>query len=155
VEASFKHLFPLLRPGGIYIVEDLHGCYWERSHRINQPVFIDTIKKLIDDINSSGKFGVADIRKDIDDGWYIQKEMPEITWWEKNVEFLHLYRGIVFIKKYPLEKKLTNIFKHTSVYLTVCPVVPLVKLDYYAKKLYTKTKNHLKRLLILLTKKHL
>ena len=26
-----------------------------------------------------------------------------MDWWEKNVEFLHLYRSIVFIKKYPEE----------------------------------------------------
>ena len=31
---------------------------------------------------------------------YMQKNSIKMNWWEKNIEFLHLYRSIVFIKKY-------------------------------------------------------
>lgn len=101
--ASFECLFPLLKEGGFYIVEDLHACYWGKTHGTGEPVFIDKIKELVDCVNSSGKSGTANIQRDEEDGWYNQKRMPEMSWWEKNIEFLHLYRSIVFIKKYPKE----------------------------------------------------
>jgi len=101
MKASFECLFPLLKAGGIYVVEDLHACYWGETHNTGKPVFMDLLKKLLDDVNSGGKSGVANIQRDKEDGWYQQKRMPEMTWWEKNVEFVHLYRSIVFIKKYP------------------------------------------------------
>lgn len=101
MQGSFEFLFPLLNKGGIYVVEDLHACYWGDSLNTGKSVFIETLKKLIDDVNSGGKSGVANIQRDKEDGWYNQKRMPEMTWWEKNVEFVHIYRSIVFIKKYP------------------------------------------------------
>ena len=99
--ASFECLFPLLKEDGYYVVEDLHACYWGKTHGTGEPVFIDKLIELIDCVNSGGKSGVANIARDEDDGWYNQKRMLEMTWWEKNIEFLHLYRSIVFIKKYP------------------------------------------------------
>jgi demethylmacrocin O-methyltransferase len=146
MKASFECLFPLLKPGGLYIIEDLHACYWGKSHGTGEPVFIDVLKKLIDDINSRGKSGVADIRKDVDDTLYNLKENSNPTWWEKNVEFMHLYRGIVFIKKYPPLEEKSSLSESTPVYLTVTPVVPLVHWDYFGKKLWVKTRKHLKRL---------
>jgi hypothetical protein len=101
MKASFDFLFPLLKPGGMYVVEDLHSCYWGETHGSGDPVFMDRLKELLDAVNSGGKSGVANIQKDDDDSWLAQKRMPEMTWWEKNVEFVHLYRSIVFIKKYP------------------------------------------------------
>lgn len=52
--ASFKALFPLLAPGGVYIIEDVHTAYWKnfgggigRSGTI-----VSFAKDLIDDLNS-------------------------------------------------------------------------------------------------------
>jgi len=121
---SFDFLFPLLKEGGIYIVEDLHACYWEASLSTGGPVFINTLKKLIDDVNSGGKSGVANIERDPEDGWYNQKRLPPMTWWEKSVEFIHLYRSIVFIKKYPPGVRKFNLEDKKVNYLTVGNVVP-------------------------------
>lgn len=123
MKASFEFLFPLLREGGLYIVEDLHACYWGASHNTGEPVFIDLLKKLIDDVNSGGKSGVANIQRDSDDGWYNQKRLPPMTWWEKNVEFIHLYRSIVFIKKYPPSLEKFNPLNKNINYLTVGNIV--------------------------------
>lgn len=146
MKASFECLFPLLKAGGIYVIEDLHSCYWGDSHGTGKPVFMDLLKKLIDDTNAGGKSGTADARKDADDGWFNQKRLGEMTWWEQNVEFVHIYRSIVFIKKYPPFKETSNT-SPAPTYLTVTPVVPLVHLDYVGKKIVAKAKKAVKRLL--------
>ncbi len=125
MQASFDCLFPLLKEGGLYIVEDLHACYWGATHDTGKPIFIDTLKRLIDDVNSGGKSSVANIQRDQDDGWYSGRPLSEMNWWEKNVEFIHLYRSIVFIKKYPsLSGKYTSIFQNTN-YLTTGMIQPI------------------------------
>lgn len=132
---SFECLFPLLKEDGFYVVEDLHACYWGKTHNTGEPVFIDLLKDLIDGVNSGGKSGIANIVKDIDDGWYNQKRMPEMTWWEKSIEFLHLYRSIVFIKKYPkpsIAKNASDTAK--KVKRTVSPVRIATKLKAKLKK---------------------
>ena len=49
---TFKHLFPKLNPGGIYIVEDTHTSYWERyGGGYDSNSFINYTKQLIDMIN--------------------------------------------------------------------------------------------------------
>ena len=61
MKASFDYLFPLLTQGGMYVVEDLHACYWGKTHGTGEPVFIDRLKELIDSVNAGGKSGVANI----------------------------------------------------------------------------------------------
>ncbi len=53
--ASFKSLFPRLNQGGIYICEDLHSNYWRGWHQggyRRSSTFIETCKRLVDDIHS-------------------------------------------------------------------------------------------------------
>ena len=151
MNASFEILFPLLKEGGLYIVEDLHACYWKNPQNTGEPVFINTLKKLVDDVNSSGKSGVADIRKDGHDGVYNLDSTEEMTWWEKNVEFMHLYRSSVFRKKYPPAKAPHSGEKNPT-YLTVSPVIPVVQIDYLGKKLKQTAKNKIKHILHTLKK---
>jgi demethylmacrocin O-methyltransferase len=107
IQKSFDCLFPLLKPGGLYIVEDLHACYWD-SHGGKNPVFINTLKNIIDWVNGSGKSGIGDMRNDK------AENINKMNWWEKNVEFVHLYRSIVFIKKYSAETKLAGLSRKTA-----------------------------------------
>jgi len=106
MKASFEVLFPLLKPGGLYVVEDLHACYTNEG----APVFINAVKKIVDHVNASGKSICANIKYDETNGeFYIQakendfvrKNITGMNWWEKSVEFMHLYRSIIFIKKSP------------------------------------------------------
>ena len=101
MKASFDCLFPLLKKGGIYVVEDMHACYWGEANKSVEPVFIKRLKELVDSVNSSGKSGCANIEKDDEDNFYRKRKNGEMDWWEKNVEFVNIYRSIVFIKKYP------------------------------------------------------
>jgi cephalosporin hydroxylase len=49
--ASFKTLFPLVKPGGLYVIEDLHTAYWPKFEGgFRRPgTGIEMIKALIDD----------------------------------------------------------------------------------------------------------
>lgn len=93
MKASFECLFPMLKDGGLYIVEDLHACYRGKEYGDDR-AFIHTLKNLIDSVQSSGKSQCANVLLDKKEDWV------KMDWWEKNTEFLHIYRSIVFIKKY-------------------------------------------------------
>jgi len=101
MKKSFEFLFPLLKDGGIYVVEDLHCCYWPSF--TNNTAFMDRLKELLDQTNSYGKCGLADIKNIKNDDFYNRRELGEMGYWEKSVEYVHLYRSIVFIKKYKNE----------------------------------------------------
>jgi hypothetical protein len=50
---SFLHLFPKLRPGGIYVLEDLGTCYWANyGGELRHPLtMIEFLKSLVDNVN--------------------------------------------------------------------------------------------------------
>lgn len=98
---TFDTLFPLLKPGGLYIVEDLHTSYHKVVHGIdNTSDFIDHAKELVDYVNSHGHCmsgNVVRCSQDEDYQWCNHRKMTEM---DKLIEFIHFYKSIVFIKKY-------------------------------------------------------
>lgn len=100
-KTTFDTLFPLLNPGGLYIVEDLHTSYHSVVHGIdNTPDFINYVKELVDYVNSHGycmSGNVVSCSKNGDYQWCKHREMKEM---DKLIEFIHFYKSIVFIKKY-------------------------------------------------------
>ena len=99
MKISFDFLFPLLKHGGIYVVEDLHCTYWPEFSDGNT-AFMDRLKELMDSVNGNGKGGLAEIENSAQDHVYQERKYGEMDWWEKNVEYVHLHRSIVFIGKY-------------------------------------------------------
>lgn len=85
-----------INPGGFYITEDLHCCYWDGwcGNSIKYK-FTDYIKELIDKINAFGKTGMADVNKDINSVNYKNLDL----FWEREIESVFQYRSIVFIKR--------------------------------------------------------
>lgn len=127
---SFDTLFPLLHQGGLYIAEDLHCCYWP-NFSVGDTSFMDRMKELLDCINARGKCGLADIRNIQQDHFYKSKKLGAMNWWEKSIEYLHLYRSIVFIKKY-IASEMDDSF------------LPLKAPNQYLRKLKTlKTRIHM------------
>ena len=93
---TYETMFPLLKNGGIYVVEDMHCCYWGWDDSIN---FVDHIIKnrLVDAVNASGKQGVADKKNHELDSFY--PKLGELNWDEENTKAIHQYQSIIFIEK--------------------------------------------------------
>jgi hypothetical protein len=80
--ASFRHLWPSLRTGGIYVIEDLHTAYWPKwggGYR-RRGSAIEMVKDLID----------------AQHGWW--HDRPPIVP-ASEVHAIHQHESIVFIEK--------------------------------------------------------
>jgi hypothetical protein len=61
--ATFEYLFPTLRSGGWYVIEDLHASYWERFRAGNTST-VEFLQRLVDDLNLRGKSGYGEVNND-------------------------------------------------------------------------------------------
>ena len=91
---SFNTLFPLLKPGGWYIVEDLHACYWPWVQKNLDSNFTNIVKQLLDHVNASGKTGSASRHNDKIDAVFNQNLMGRMEWWDTQIESIHAYRVV-------------------------------------------------------------
>jgi hypothetical protein len=85
---TFKFLFPRLKDGGIYVIEDTQTSYWEDyggdSKNLDNPkTIMNFFKKLTDSLNNQ-EFIIQD---------YIQ------SYYDKKIISIHFYHNIIFIYK--------------------------------------------------------
>lgn len=96
---SFHYLFPKLKDGGIYIIEDTQTSYWDYcggdSKDLNNPDTIMNFFKKIPDCLNFVEFTVEDY---------------EPTYYDKNITSIHFYHNLIFIYKGKNEEK-SNILK--------------------------------------------
>lgn len=99
---SFKTLFPFLKSGGLYVIEDLHTSYWQRfggAGEIGAPnadgqTTIRFLQSLVDEVGYIGAYtGYADAGK-------CPAEVYEkLTYYQKHIQSIHFYGSICFILK--------------------------------------------------------
>ena len=93
VVATFKILFPLLKPGGIYAVEDTQTSYWpdyggDSQNLDNPATLMHFFKGLSDGLN-----------------WQeYKKPGHQPGYLDKNIASLHFYHNLIFIYKTKKEK---------------------------------------------------
>lgn len=75
---TFKTLFPYLRSGGIYIVEDTTTSYW-KEYKNNPVSAVEYFKSLVDDVHFKGQKGTIPVNppaefKDWEKGWHCRED---------------------------------------------------------------------------------
>jgi 8-demethyl-8-alpha-L-rhamnosyltetracenomycin-C 2'-O-methyltransferase len=97
---SFKTLFPFLKPGGLYIIEDLHTSYWQEYGSLGsqeEPMAsanstIRFLQALVDDINFVGaRTSCANKEK--------HSLAVNLNEYQKNIKAIHFYSSTCIIEK--------------------------------------------------------
>lgn len=89
--ASFECLFPHMRAGGLYVVEDLHTSYWGLSARGAVAYF----QALVDAVMIYGRSPCGEIRNDPN----YPRLQAQLGYFERNIESIQFYRSILFVRK--------------------------------------------------------
>lgn len=99
---SFIALFPFVKSGGFYAIEDLHTSYWTpyggrastKPHNPEEKTTVDFLKELIDSVNGIGaKSAKASFDLTPED------VMKTLTSWEKEIYSMHFYGSVCIIIK--------------------------------------------------------
>ena len=92
---SFRELFPHVKSGGLYIIEDLHTSYWPGFGGGNHPgTAIAFLKGLIDDVNAVGNLSTKASHLKIDPALEEQ-----LSYYQKTIYGIHFYDSVAIIMK--------------------------------------------------------
>lgn len=83
--ATFEEMFPAVRDGGVFLIEDLHTSYWKEyggAHK-KQGTFIEYAKGLIDQLN----------------GWHSRESSLKVNDYTKSIKGMHIYDSIIVFDK--------------------------------------------------------
>lgn len=88
VITSFEYLFPKLKNGGVYVIEDTQTSYWKSeggdSKDLNNPkTMMNFFKKIPDSLNHA-EFEIKDYQP---------------SYYDKNITSIHFYHNLIFIHK--------------------------------------------------------
>jgi hypothetical protein len=87
---SFETLFPLLTPGGLYFVEDMHTSYVPKSVWNDYYITgMNYFKNLTDSVNLNGKSFCG----------YKEINNQHLDYYERNIDYIHFYKSVLAISK--------------------------------------------------------
>lgn len=90
--SAFEVLFPRIRSGGLYVVEDTHCSYlWEKQ--CGHPSCVDYFKSMVDEVNSHGLCGLYGGNK----AQTVKEWGEKLSYWAKNIDSIHFYQSLIFI----------------------------------------------------------
>jgi cephalosporin hydroxylase len=81
--ASFNALFPAVKEGGLYIIEDMHTSYWpewEGGYR-REGTAVEFVKQMMDDLHA----------------WYHKR--PTVTPAKESIGAIHVYDSVTVIER--------------------------------------------------------
>jgi hypothetical protein len=95
-QTSFKHLFPHIKSGGMYIIEDLHTSYWPAfGGDINSPTTtVAFLKSLIDEVNYVGYTTKRASHQNVN-----PSNTPGLSYYREHIRSMHFYDSVVIIIK--------------------------------------------------------
>jgi len=118
---TFKIMFPKLKNGGLYVVEDLHTSYWRNygGGKRKKRTSIEYFKKFVEALNADylrptaffirfAKYLFPCLKDKIDSIWK-KYNFKDIDYYAKTIESITFYDSICAIKKYSTSKN--NSFK--------------------------------------------
>lgn len=92
---SFCTLFPHVKSGGLYIVEDLHTSYWSGWGEELSPItMVDFLKGLVDDINAVGARSGRASHLAVD-----PLLRSELTLYQESILSIHFYDSVAIVIK--------------------------------------------------------
>lgn len=100
VISTFLFFYPHLKPGGVYLIEDLHTSYWKNfgGGLLENRTSIQFLKLIIDIINFESWGMVFNRIKSLKFGYpRMQKNIPVKNF--NDIESIHFYNSICVIKK--------------------------------------------------------
>jgi hypothetical protein len=92
---SLELFFPLVRPGGAYVVEDLHCSYSPKFRGNSDKSIMEVLKGMADDVNLHGLTGVGDY--DLSEKQ--ASEMRPLTIFEREIESITFLRSMAVIRR--------------------------------------------------------
>jgi demethylmacrocin O-methyltransferase len=92
--ASFRKLYPHLKPGGYYVIEDLHTSYWD-GYRSGAERTLAFLCERVHDLNLHGRSGYGTLGND-PEAAAVRKVLNV---YERTVGSITFYKSIAFVQK--------------------------------------------------------
>ncbi len=99
---SFESLFPYVKSGGMYIIEDLHTSYWKQyggNGSFKAPLAgpgtcVNFLQNLVDDLNYS-----AAVTRNANSNRNPPSLKARLSYYQDNIEALYFYKSMCFVIK--------------------------------------------------------
>jgi hypothetical protein len=92
--AAFKKLYPHVKPGGLYAIEDLHTSYWDR-YESGEENTVSFLCNLVDELNLHGRSGYGTLSNDPEQA----AVRRELNVYQRTLDSITFYKSIAFVQK--------------------------------------------------------